>query len=428
MKTYNLSNLSKTEVAALCRRPAINFDQTLPLVKSVLTAVKNDGDKAVRNFTKRFDNVELDDLKLSSEQISEAAKKVPKEIKTALEQAANNITKFHKVQLEDRKTVETMPGVTCFAEMRPIEKVGLYIPGGTAPLPSTVLMLAIPARLAGCREIVLCTPPSKDGTINDVILAAAEIAEIKTIYKAGGAQAIAAMAYGTETIPKVDKIFGPGNQYVTAAKMLVSTNPEGAAIDMPAGPTELLVVADGAARADFVAADLLSQAEHGTDSQVVLVCTDAQKIDEITTEVKQQLKLLSRQQIAEKALDNSFNVVVKNLDEALDFANQYSPEHLILNVKDPQELVKKVINAGSVFLGAYSPESAGDYASGTNHALPTYGYARTYSGVSVASFQKRITFQQLTPEGVKNIASTVQIIAEQEGLTAHKRAMEIRSE
>lgn len=367
-------------------------------------------------------------MQLSNIEIREAAKKVSNEIKTALEQAASNITKFHEIQLESRKTVETMPGVICFAEMRPIEKVGLYIPGGTAPLPSTVLMLAIPARLAGCKEIVLCTPPAKDGTINDVILAAAEIAGVKTIYRVGGAQAIAAMAYGTETIPKVDKIFGPGNQYVTAAKMLVSTEPDGAAIDMPAGPTELLVVADEAARADFVAADLLSQAEHGADSQVVLVCTDVQKISEITAEVKRQLKSLSRQQIAAKALDNSFSIVVKDIDAALEFANRYSPEHLILNVKEPQKLVKKVVNAGSVFLGAYSPESAGDYASGTNHALPTYGYARSYSGVSLASFQKRITFQQLTPEGVKNIASTVQIIAEQEGLTAHKRAMEIRNE
>lgn len=365
------------------------------------------------------------ELLVSSAEIARACKRTPNKVKIAFEQAAKNIEQFHKAQLKTEAPVETMPGVTCFAKMRGIERVGLYIPGGTAPLPSTVLMLAIPAKLAGCKEIVLCTP-SKAGVVADSILFAAQLCGVDKIYKIGGAQAVAAMAYGTATVPKTYKIFGPGNQYVTAAKMLVSINPDGAAIDLPAGPSEVLVVADKNARADFVAADLLAQAEHGTDSQVVLVSDNATKIDEVLAEIEKQLELLPRKDITRQALTNSFALLAGSLDEAISFSNRYAPEHLILNAKNVEELIPQVLNAGSVFVGAYACESAGDYASGTNHSLPTYGYARAYSGVSVASFQKRITFQKVTKQGAANIGPTVSAMAAEESLDAHRRAMEFR--
>jgi histidinol dehydrogenase len=358
--------------------------------------------------------------------MDDACARIAPEVQSAFNEAAANIEKFHTTGLTGRRTVETMPGVTCFSEMRPIEKVGLYIPGGTAPLPSTVLMLAVPAKLAGCRQIVLATPPAADGFVADIILYAAKLCGVNAVYKLGGAQAIAAFAYGTRTVPKVSKIFGPGNQYVTAAKMLVSVDPDGAAIDMPAGPTEVLVVADDLARPDFVAADLLSQAEHGVDSQVVLVCTSESKTTEVLREVERQLAGLPRKDIAAKALGNSFALVVQSLGQALDFSNRFAPEHLILNVKNAEGWVEKVGNAGSVFLGPYACESAGDYASGTNHSLPTYGYARAYGGVSVAAFQKQITFQKVTAAGARNIAPIVSVMATEESLEAHKRAMEIR--
>jgi len=364
----------------------------------------------------KFDDVKIDNFEVSN--MKSAWNKVDRDVKDAMVVASDNIKKFHSAQRTPPIEIETMPGVKCSRISRPIERVGLYIPGGTAPLPSTVLMLAIPAILAGCEEIVLCSPP----LIADEILCAARIAGVNKIYQVGGAQAIAAMAYGTDSIPKVDKIFGPGNQYVTAAKMLVQS--EGISIDMPAGPSEVLVIADINARADFVAADLLSQAEHGVDSQVVLVCTDEAKADEILEEIDRQLVLLPRMDIAEKALNSSFALVVDNLDDAMNFSNQYAPEHLILNVENPD--VDSVKNAGSVFVGQYSCESAGDYASGTNHTLPTYGYAKAYSGVSLDSFTKNITVQELTKEGVINLGPVVETLAECEGLIAHKNAMTLR--
>jgi histidinol dehydrogenase len=425
MKQYTLPLLDAAELQALCKRPAINLSSIVPTVQPILDDVQQNGDKAVRAYETRFGGQVLDDLQVTEQEITEACTRIPEKVKRAFEQAAKNIQTFHGAQLKGRSTVETMTGVTCFAEMRGIENVGLYVPGGTAPLPSTLLMLAIPAKLAGCQKIVVCTP-SQNGIVTDIVLYAASLCGVDKIFKIGGAQAIAAMAYGTESVPKMDKIFGPGNQYVTAAKMLVSIDPDGAAIDMPAGPSEVLVVADKQARADFVAADLLSQAEHGPDSQVVLVCTDDQKTQEILREVDAQLATLPRKEIAAQALQNSFALVVGSINEAINFSNMFAPEHLILNIKNAARIVGKINNAGSVFLGAYSCESAGDYASGTNHSLPTYGYARTFGGVSVGSFQKQITFQEVTREGAKNIGPIVATMAAEESLEAHKRAMEIR--
>lgn len=424
MKRFNSSELTESELETLCKRPAISFESVMPTVQAILDDVKQNGDAAIRKYEAKFGGTQ-DELLVSPAEIAEARKRIPSEVKAAFEQAAKNIEKFHRAQLKSKASVETMPGVTCFAQMRGIEKVGLYIPGGTAPLPSTVLMLAIPAKLAGCKEIVLCTP-SKDGFVADSILFAAQLCGVDKIYKIGGAQAIAAMAYGTETAPKTYKIFGPGNQYVTAAKMLVSIDPDGAAIDMPAGPSEVLVIADKSARADFVAADLLAQAEHGIDSQVVLVSDSQTKIDEVLTQAQKQLQALPRKEIAAAALKNSFALLTPSLDAAIAFSNRYAPEHLILNAKDAERLIPQVVNAGSVFVGPYSCESAGDYASGTNHSLPTYGYARAYSGVSVASFQKRITFQRVTKRGAANIGPVVSAMAAKEGLDAHRRAMEFR--
>lgn len=426
MKKYNLSKLEKTEIEALLKRPAINFGKVMSLVEDVLRNVKKNGDKALSFYTKKFDGVDLSSFAISQKEIAEACRSVSKDVQIAFKLAAKNIEKFHKLQIQSGKKIETMPGVNCYYDFRPIERVGIYIPGGTAPLPSTVLMLGIPAKIAGCKEVIMCTPPGKDGKVNDLILFAASICGIKKIFKIGGAQAIGAMAYGTDSVLKVDKIFGPGNQYVTAAKMVVSIDPAGVPIDMPAGPTEVLVIADKEARADFVASDLLSQAEHGIDSQVVLVSNSNTKIEQVLAQIEEQISTLPRINIAEAALKNSFALLVDDVDEAIEFSNSYAPEHLILNVKNYKKYLNKIQNAGSVFLGQYSCESAGDYASGTNHCLPTYGYAKSFSGVSLASFKKQITFQELSFEGAKKLGPTVALMAEQEELIGHKRAMEIR--
>ncbi len=426
MKTYFFKHLNPEQINALCQRKTVRFEDIFPKVKEILKSVKKSGDRAVRSYTKKFDGVTPVSFAVTREEIESACRKIPEEVQKAFEIAAANIEKFHSPHLAKRYTVETMPGVTCFTEVRPIEKVGLYTPGGSAPLASTVLMLAIPARLAGCQEIVLCTPPNIDGNVPPIILFAANLCGVKRVFKIGGAQAIAALGYGTESVPKVYKIFGPGNPYVTAAKMLISIDPAGAAIDMPAGPTEVLVIADETARNDFVASDLLSQAEHGADSQAILVCFDEKKAREILMEAQKQLEVLPRRKIAQKALENSFALIVDSLDEAFGFANAYAPEHLILNIDNPERHIKSVTNAGSVFLGPYSCEAAGDYASGTNHALPTYGYARVYGGTSLNSFQKLITFQRLSAAGARNLGPVVAKLAEQESLEGHRRAMEIR--
>ena len=426
MKKYYFRQLDETLLKNLCGRKAIRFDAVLPIVQDVLRKVKSSGDKAIREYTKKFDNVCLSSFAVMQAEIERACECVPKNIQSAFNKTARNIERFHKSQMVKLKKVQTMPGITCFTETRPIEKVGLYIPGGTVPLPSTVLMLGIPAKLAGCKEIVLVTPPTKDGNVADIILFAAKLCGITKIFKIGGAQAIAALAFGTESVPKVYKIFGPGNQYVTAAKMLVSIDPNGAAIDMPAGPTEVLVIADEKARVDFVASDILSQAEHGIDSQAILITTSDRKANEVLGKVKLQLQTLPRKEIAQKSLSNSFVIVVDSIDQAISFSNQYAPEHLILNVVNAKKYVPAITNAGSVFLGPYSCESAGDYASGTNHSLPTYGYARVFSGVSVSSFQKQLTFQKITKQGAKNLGPIVTTIASQESFEGHKRAMQLR--
>lgn len=426
MKTFYLPKLADSEIARLCERSAIDSSRTVLAAQSIIDEVKAGGDRALISLAKKYDKAVINSLSVKENKIKNAKNSISIELKNAFKQAFSNIEKFHKAGMQQKIVVETIPGVTCSVESRPIENVGLYIPGGTASLPSTVLMLSIPARLAGCKDIVLCTPPDKDGSISDSLLYAADLCGVSKIYMAGGAQAIAAMAYGTETIPKVSKIFGPGNQYVTAAKQLVSIDPAGAAIDMPAGPTEVLVVADENSRADFVASDLLAQAEHGSDSMTILVSTDEKKAEEVLVQVKVQLDTLPRKSIAKSALNNSFVLVVDNMNQAISFANRFAPEHLILGFGTADKWMDKVVNAGSVFVGPYSSESAGDYASGTNHSLPTYGYARNYSGVSVASFEKRITFQKVSQDGAKNIAPAVIAMAGAESLEAHRRAMEIR--
>ncbi|MBD3244446.1 MAG: histidinol dehydrogenase [Candidatus Moranbacteria bacterium] len=426
IKKYYLKNLNQDSLKKLCHRKAISFKAVLPIVKDVLEKVKKSGDPSISDFSQKFDKTSLKSFKASKKEIDDASNRIPQQVQKAFQKAAENIEKFHKSQLTQTKSIKTMEGVNCFSQTRAIEKVGLYIPGGTAPLPSTVLMLAIPAKIAECREIVLVSPPNQQGGIDDIILFSAKLCGINQIFKIGGAQAIAALAYGTQTVPKVYKIFGPGNQYVTAAKMLVSTDPEGSAIDMPAGPTEVLVIADDLAKNEFVASDLLSQAEHGDDSQAILITTSQKKADEILNQLKTQLSALPRKKIAQKALENSFVIIASSIDKAIEFSNQYAPEHLILNVKKPQKYIPKIINAGSVFLGQYSCEAAGDYASGTNHALPTYGYAKVYEGVNVKSFQKQITFQQITKKGAQNLGPIVAKMAQQEGLEGHKQAMELR--
>jgi histidinol dehydrogenase len=425
MKRYAITQLDEERLWALCRRPAISFDTVTSIVAPILDDIKKNGDDAVRRYEAKFGNKNSDTLQVTKQEIDDACLRIPKKVQRAFTQAAKNLQTFHKAQLKIEAKVETMPGVTCFAEMRGIEKVGLYVPGGTAPLPSTLLMLAIPAKLAGCKEIVACTPSQGD-VVADIVLYVARLCGVDKIFKIGGAQAIATMAYGTETIPKAYKIFGPGNQYVTVAKMLASINPDGAAIDMPAGPSEVLVIADEQARTDFVAADLLAQAEHGPDSQAVLVSTSQAKIEEVLIELEKQLTSLPREDIVKQALANSFALLVPTPEFAIDFSNRYAPEHLILNIANAEKLFPEIMNAGSVFIGPYSCESAGDYASGTNHSLPTYGYTRTYSGLSVASFQKRITFQQVTERGATAIGPTVSVMAATEGLDAHRRAMEFR--
>ena len=408
----------------IIKRPVFENASLEKVVKRILDKVKTKGDKVVRKYTKDFDGVKLKKLAVNEKEIKTAESLLSQELKAAIQQARSNIEKFHRSQIEEVKVVETMPGINCWRRSIGIEKVGIYIPGGSAPLFSTALMLAIPAVIAGCKEIILCTPPSKDGSINPAILYTANLCGINKIFKVGGVQAIAAMAYGTETIPKVFKIFGPGNQYVTAAKQLIQK--EGAAIDMPAGPSEVLVIADETAVPEFIAADLLSQAEHGVDSQVILLTTSEEVAEKVQLCIKEQLKELPRKEIAEKALENSKIVLLNSIDEAIDLSNRYAPEHLILSCSNAEELTGKIISAGSVFIGNYSPESVGDYASGTNHTLPTNGHAAMYSGVSVDSFVKKITFQQLTKEGLINIGNTVMQMAEAEGLDAHKNAVTVR--
>jgi histidinol dehydrogenase len=395
------------------------------VVEDIINNVRTHGDAALLDYAAKFDKVELKSLFIGKDELAQLASELQPEQKNALDIAYNNIRKFHETQVHAESKVETMPGVTCWRELRPIERVGLYIPGGTAVLPSTFLMLGIPARIAGCHEIVVCSPPQKDGKINAYIAFVAQLLGVEKVYLTGGAQAVAAMAYGTESIPKVDKIFGPGNQYVTKAKTIVQSTTN-TSIDMPAGPSEVLVIADESAVPAYVAADLLAQAEHGVDSQSVLVTTSQSFAEKVIEELNKQLPVLPRVAIAGKAIDNSYIVVVNDLDEAMRFSNEYAPEHLILATDQWQQITSKIINAGSVFLGNLTPESAGDYASGTNHTLPTSAYARSYSGVSVDSFVKKVTFQHISPEGLQSIGRTVEILAELEGLQAHKNAISIR--
>ncbi len=405
-------------------RPELNVQDLRETVNRVLSDIKSRGDEAVLDYEERFDHVRLAGLTVSAEEMAEAENKVPEELKKAISLAAENIRTFHESERFVSTKVETKSGVTCWQKAVPIEKVGLYIPGGTAPLFSTVLMLAIPAQIAGCREIVLCTPPDRQGEINPVILYAAKMAGVNRIFKAGGVQAIGAMAYGTESMPKVYKIFGPGNQYVQAAKQQVSLYD--VAIDMPAGPSEVEVLADETSNAAFVAADLLSQAEHGTDSQVLLVSTSDELLQKVEKEVERQLNELPRKEIAAKALENSRFVLVYSMEEAMELTNEYAPEHLIIETKDYATVAEQVQNAGSVFLGSFSPESAGDYASGTNHTLPTKGYAKAYSGVNLDAFIRKITFQEITKEGLQTIGPAIETMATHEGLDAHRNAVTVR--
>ena len=414
----------KSEWAELLKRPTQDVSTLFENVSTILKNVKANGDKAVLEYAEQFDRVKLESLAVTPEEMKEAEALVPIELKVAILLAQRNIYTFHKKQKFEGKKVETMEGVTCWQKAVGIEKVGLYVPGGTAPLFSTVLMLAVPAKIAGCKEIVLCTPPNKEGKVNPAILYAAQVAGVSKIFKAGGVQAIGAMAYGTESVPKVYKIFGPGNQYVMAAKQMVALHD--VAIDMPAGPSEVEVIADETANPKFVAADLLSQAEHGVDSQVVLVTTSEKLLEEVEYEVQHQLARLPRWQIAEKSLVNSKLILVKDMEEAIEITNEYAPEHLIVETKDYMEVAEKVVNAGSVFLGSYTPESAGDYASGTNHTLPTNGYAKAYSGVSLDSFIRKITFQEISREGIQNIGPAIEVMAAHEQLDAHKNAVSVR--
>lgn len=414
----------KKDWADILKRPVLDVEMLRDTVREVLERVKAEGDKAVIEYEERFDKVKLDTLAVTEAEMQEAETQVPDELKAAIQLAQKNIHTFHSAQRFEGRKVETVPGVTCWQKAVAIEKVGLYIPGGTAPLFSTVLMLAVPAKIAGCREIVLCTPPDKEGRVNPAILYAAQVAGVSKIFKAGGVQAIGAMAYGTESVPKVYKIFGPGNQYVMAAKQQVSLHE--VAIDMPAGPSEVEVLADETACPAFVAADLLSQAEHGVDSQVVLVTTSERLVEEVEAEVQRQLARLPRWQIAEKSLANSKLILVRDREEAIALTNEYAPEHLIVETKDYMDVAERVVNAGSVFLGSLTPESAGDYASGTNHTLPTNGYAKAYSGVSLDSFIRKITFQEITREGILAIGPAIEVMAANEQLDAHKNAVTVR--
>jgi histidinol dehydrogenase len=424
MNVYN--NPAKESWKELIQRPQLELEFLESSVRNILNRVKKSGDQAIRDLTLQFDKVNVQDLEVTKEEMNQARKLISEELRSAIQIAAQNITLFHDAQKRDTLSIETMPGVKCWRKAVPITKVGIYIPGGTAPLFSTVLMLGIPASLAGCTEIILCTPPGKDGKIHPAILFAAECVGVTKIFKVGGAQAIAAMAYGTETIPNVYKIFGPGNQYVTKAKQLITE--EGVAIDMPAGPSEVLILADETCNPSFVAADLLSQAEHGEDSQVMLVLLDESKLNDIQQSLSTQLRDLPRKAIAEKSLANSRALVFDQEKPAVDFVNEYAPEHLIINTSNAEAIAEQILNAGSVFIGNLSPEAVGDYAAGTNHTLPTNGYAKAYAGVSLESFLKFITFQQLSAAGIRNIGPVVEKLAEAEALTAHQRAVTIRLE
>nr|WP_267134889.1 histidinol dehydrogenase [Vibrio sp. L3-7] len=425
MRTVVWQSLSESQQDSVLERPAITEGANITaIVSDVIAKVKNEGDAALKELTEKFDRVTPDSIRVGSNEIEEACARLTPEMKQALEQAYSNIAKFHEAQKPQPIKVETQPGVVCEQVTRAINTVGLYIPGGSAPLPSTVLMLGVPAQIAGCRKVVLCSPPP----IADEILYVAKLCKIDEVYNVGGGQAVAAMAYGTESVSKVDKIFGPGNAYVTEAKRQVSNDFRGAAIDMPAGPSEVMVIADETADADFIAADLLSQAEHGPDSQVVLVTPSPVIADQVTDAVQKQLKELSRANIAQQALASSLIIIAESITQAIAISNFYGPEHLIVQTKNPRELLPLLDNAGSIFLGDWSPESAGDYASGTNHVLPTYGYTKTYSSLGLADFSKRMTVQELTADGLKGLAPTVVTMAEAEGLDAHKRAVTIRIE
>jgi histidinol dehydrogenase len=422
MKQYK--NPSKSEWADLSKRPVLSAKNLEELVQEIINEVRRNGDVALRDFAQKFDNVALNNIQVNEAEIESASLEISDELKKAISVASANIRKFHESQKNVEPIVETMKGVTCWRKSVPIENVGLYIPGGSAPLFSTILMLGIPAQIAGCKKMILCTPCNENEKINPAILYTASTLGISEIYKIGGAQAIAAMTFGTESVPKVDKIFGPGNQYVTKAKEVVQKT--GVAIDLPAGPSEVLVIADKNCDPDFVASDLLSQAEHGSDSQVVLVTNDDSLPEKVRHSINQQLKMLPRENIAEKTLEKSFVVVLNSVDKCFEFSNVYAPEHLIVAVDQAENYIDKIQNAGSVFLGNYTCESAGDYASGTNHTLPTNGYARSYSGVSLDSFVKKVTFQNITKEGLQNIGETIETMAEAEQLTAHKNAVSIR--
>lgn len=425
LETYLYKDLSKEQIQELVNRNTDPNHAIQDTVLNIMEEVKGHGDQALKSYAKKFDKVDLEQLYLGQDDIDALASTISRDQMRALEIAFQNIHKFHQTQLKRERTVETMPGVKCWREVRPIEKVGLYIPGGSAVLPSTLLMLGVPARIAGCKEIVVCSPPQNNGKINGFVAYCLKLLQINKIYLVGGAQAVAAMAYGTETIPNVNKIFGPGNQFVTKAKSLIQGLTD-VSIDMPAGPSEVLVIADESCNPSFVAADLLAQAEHGIDSQAILVATSKTITDAVQEELKKQLEVLPRKELAEKAMQNSYMVIADTLQEAMEFSNLYAPEHLILETNEWKTLINKVLNAGSVFLGHLTPESAGDYASGTNHTLPTSGFARSYSGVSVDSFVKKITFQHISEEGLQHIGSTVEILAELEGLHAHKNAVSIR--
>ena len=419
-----ISNPDKSQWQEILKRPVMNTENLFDTVRSVIDRVKEEGDRAVLDYEEKFDKVVLASLAVSEEEQQEAENLVSEDLKAAIRLAKQNIETFHAAQRFEGKKVQTQPGVTCWQKAVAIEKVGLYIPGGTAPLFSTVLMLAVPARIAGCKEIVLCTPPGRDGKVHPAVLFAAKVAGVNRIFKAGGIQAIAAMAYGTESVPKVYKIFGPGNQYVTAAKQLVSLRD--VAIDMPAGPSEVEVLADETANPIFVAADLLSQAEHGVDSQAILITTSVELQQAVKVEVERQLALLPRKEIAEESLANSKLIVVDSMTEAIELTNAYAPEHLIIETEDYLSVAERIVNAGSVFLGSLTPESAGDYASGTNHTLPTNGYAKAYSGVSLARFIRKITFQEIKPEGLNIIGPAIELMAANEQLDAHKNAVSVR--
>ena len=425
MKTLVWQSLSDSQQDTVLQRPAITEGANITAaVTSVIHTVKQDGDAGVLALTEKFDKVKPDSIRVSAAEIDAASERLSEKMKAALQQAYSNISKFHKAQKPQPIRVETQPGVVCEQITMPVNKVGLYIPGGSAPLPSTVLMLGIPAQIAGCHKVVLCSPPP----IADEILYVAKLCKVDEVYNIGGAQAIAAMAYGTKSVSKVDKIFGPGNAYVTEAKRQVSNDFRGAAIDMPAGPSEVLIIADETADPDFIAADLLSQAEHGPDSQVILVTPSPIIADQVADAIEKQLKTLTRADIARQALGSSLLIIAESLTQCVSISNFYGPEHLIVQTKNPRELLPLLDNAGSIFLGEYSPESAGDYASGTNHVLPTYGYTRTYSSLGLADFSKRMTVQELTADGLKGLAPTVVTMAEAEGLDAHKRAVTIRVE